>query len=177
MVKRGFVSSPGRFVKFGPSIELARPRMSSSFDQRLCDILGKCAAFSWHARGRRCNAVRRCSVATPKGRVTKADKCLRLTRMFQYEEGDHLCTTDLLLAEIWARKYHLQKMEWVGGLIMWHFTRSDQQPQSHRQATPSTTTTPPTSPNDAGAAPPPQPPKRTAPLLRIRPPGKCSSVK
>ena len=155
--------------------------MSFSYDQRLCDILGKCAAFSWLARGRRCNAVRKCNVATPKGRVTKADKCLRLTRMFQYEEeGDHLCTTDLLLAEIWARKYHLQKMEWVNGLIMWHFTRSAQPPQCHRQATPSTTT-PPTSPNDAAAAPPPppppQPPKRTVPLLRIRPPGKCSSVK
>lgn len=138
----------------------------SSYNQRLCDILGKCAAFSWLARGR-------CKRKRPKKRVTKSDKCLRLTRMFQSEEN-HLCTSDLFIAEIWAQKYHLQKMEWANGLIMWHFTRSVQQ---CRQPIPSTTT-PPTSPNNTATPPPPPPPplKRTAPLLRIRPPGKCSSV-
>ena len=140
----------------------------SSYNQRLCDILGQCAAFSWLARGR---------CERPKRRVTKAEKCLRLTTKFQFKEEDQLCTTDLFIAEVWARKYYLRKMEWVNGLIMWHFTRSAQ--QCGQQPIIPSTTTPPISPKETTPSlpPPPSPPKRTAPLLRIRPPGKCSSVK
>ena len=161
----------------GPVRYWHQPRMSPSYNERMCEILGKCAAFSWLARGPgrpgRCIGGKNSQyeVGARWRRVTKADKCLRLTRRFHLGEKDHLCTTDLFLAEMWARKYLLLKMEWINGLIVWYFTRSAQ--QCRPPSTPSTTT-PPVSPNNITAPPPPL--KRTAPLLRIRPPGKRLSV-
>ena len=68
----------------------------------------------------------RCSPKQCTKRETKAQKCLCLTRIFHSGETDHFCTTDPAIAEVWAFEYYLYKMQWVNGLITWHFTRSAQ---------------------------------------------------